>query len=130
MIKKIFIISFFLLTALAACGNSNYLNVNVHQLKKAIESGQKILILDVRTTGEYTGELGHIAGSKLIPLHLLSTSLEQISGFKNLPVYVICRSGNRSITASIILAENGFKKVFNVEGGMRAWNSAAYPISR
>ena len=122
MIKKSFIASLLLLYIVSACTSREYSNVNVHQVKKALDNGKKVLVLDVRTEEEYSGELGHIRGSKLIPLHLLSSRADEINAYKNFPVYVICRSGNRSITASLILTGKGFKKVYNVEGGMLEWN--------
>jgi rhodanese-related sulfurtransferase len=44
------------------------------------------------------------------------------------PVYVICRSGNRSRTASDILVGLGFTKVYNVDGGVIAWLDAGLPV--
>jgi rhodanese-related sulfurtransferase len=79
------------------------------------------LLLDVRTQGEY--DEGHIEGSTLIPVNELEGRLDEISEYKNLPVLVYCRSGNRSVTASNILLENGFTDVHNLLGGIRAWNN-------
>ena len=44
------------------------------------------------------------------------------------PVYVICRSGNRSRTASETLIRLGYSEVYNVEGGINAWLDAGLPV--
>lgn len=49
---------------------------------------------------------------------------------KDRPVYVICRSGNRSAQASAQLVKAGYRQVFNVDGGMNAWTTAGYPVKR
>jgi len=43
------------------------------------------------------------------------------------PIYVICRSGNRSAAATEFLAKNGHACIHNTQGGMLAWNAASYP---
>jgi rhodanese-related sulfurtransferase len=79
------------------------------------------LLLDVRTQGEF--DEGHITDSTLIPVSELERRLDEINEYKNLPVLVYCRSGNRSVTASNILLENGFTNVHNLLGGINAWNN-------
>lgn len=81
----------------------------------------EFLLLDVRTQGEY--DEGHIEGTELIPVDELASRLDEIEEYKDLPVLVYCRSGNRSITASNILIENGFEEVHNLLGGIGAWNN-------
>lgn len=78
------------------------------------------LLLDVRTQGEF--DEGNIEGATLIPVSELEERLNEIDEFKNLPVLVYCRSGNRSVTASNILLENGFTNVHNLLGGINGWN--------
>ncbi len=79
------------------------------------------LLLDVRTQAEY--DEGHIEGSTLIPVDELEGRISEIEQYENKTVLVYCRSGNRSLTASNILIENGFTKVHNLLGGIGAWNS-------
>ena len=89
------------------------------------------LLLDVREREEFTGELGHIPGARLIPLRELpdhaSSELEQ---FKDMDIVVICRAGVRSTTAAAILAGLGFDHVCNLKGGMLDWNDSGLPIER
>lgn len=77
-------------------------------------------IIDVRRPEEYTGELGHIAGSTLIVLDELPDRIEEIP--KNKPVVFVCRSGQRSARASLFAMDSGLTHVFNMQGGMIRWN--------
>ncbi len=106
---------------LSAC-NATYKNVNVQDLANAKETNR--IILDVREVDEY--EAGHVAASLLIPLGELASRTPELS--KDVPLYVICRSGNRSKQASEILLKAGFKDVRNVEGGILAWQDAGLAI--
>lgn len=76
------------------------------------------IILDVRQPKEY--EAGHIPGAALIPLPELPHRYREVDGSR--PVIVYCRSGNRSRSAVSFLIFQGYKEVFNMEGGMTAWN--------
>ena len=59
----------------------------------------------------------------MIPVGELESRLGEISDYKDKPVLVYCRSGNRSVTASNVLIDNGFTEVHNLLGGIGAWNS-------
>ena len=84
-------------------------------------ANKQALVRDVRTVEEFTGPLGHIDGARLIPVQVLDQRLAEIDSLKGQPIYVICRSGNRSKTATRILREHQLEAV-NISGGMRAWN--------
>lgn len=99
--------------------------MSVQQLKTTLESEQPILVLDVRTPAEYVGD-GHIAGSLLIPVEELPARLAEVPNDQ--PIACFCRSGNRSQTACSILARAGYSDLSNVEGGIRAWVAAGYPV--
>ena len=78
------------------------------------------LLLDVRTQEEYDQD--NIEGATLIPVAELEARLDELAQYKDTPILVYCRSGNRSMTASQILIENGFEDVHNLLGGIGAWN--------
>lgn len=82
-------------------------------------------LIDVRETHEVAE--GMVPGSIHISLGELPQRLNEID--KNRPVWAICRSGNRSGQAAAILDQNGFR-VFNMEGGMLAWNAANFPTEK
>jgi phage shock protein E len=99
-------------------------NVTVQQLQRPRR--RCALVLDVREPFEYAE--GRVAGSTLVPL---ATVADRVGDFpKDEPVYVVCRSGNRSLVAARTLVEAGYSDVRNVEGGMIAWAAAGLPVQR
>jgi len=88
------------------------------------------LILDVREKHEVSGELGHITGSRLLPIASLAESLEELEQMKEKEIIIVCRSGARSTTAAAVLKGLGFLNVKNMKGGMLAWNKQGFPIEK
>lgn len=109
---------------LAACAPdaSRFSIVTVKDLKAAVDRGASVL--DVRTPAEFAE--GHIAGAVNLPLDQVEARADEVPGDR--PVYVICRSGNRSAQASVILKKAN-RDVRNVGGGMNDWGAAGYPVS-
>ena len=96
-------------------------NVGVEAFKEA-ESNEEVILLDVRTPGE-TNQ-GIIEGA--ITMDFYSSDFDQqLSSLDSTKeVYVYCRSGGRSAKAADKLKDLGFKKVYNLKGGMNGWKSA------
>lgn len=94
--------------------------VNVQDVKKMMDSGQKFLLLDVRQPQEY--EHVNIEGSKLIPLKELGQRIGELSGYEDQPIVVHCHHGGRSMQATLFLRNQGFNDVKNMAGGMDAWS--------
>ena len=82
------------------------------------------LLLDVRTQEEW--DEYHAPNTKHIPLDDLESRLSELP--KDEEIVVICRSGNRSEPGRDTLLKNGFTAVTSVEGGLKAWSAAGYPI--
>lgn len=89
----------------------------------------KTVIVDVRTTKELSKE-GKLQGSRHFDLKDLEKRLPELDKFKEQPVLVYCRSGNRSAHACGVFTKNGFSNVNNLAGGILAWQSDNLPISR
>lgn len=111
-------------------GKAQYTDISVQQGKGMIDR-QEVFILDVRTKEEYAA--GHINGSTLlavqdIPKQELVEKLKEIPKDKKILVY--CRTGSRSAQASRILAENGFARVYNMQGGITEWMNAGYEVEK
>lgn len=104
--------------------------IKVEQVKEKLDAGEDILLLDVRSEKEFSGELGHIKGALLIPLQELKQSIEKIQSFQEKTVLTICKTDRRSAKAAQILARNGFADVHVVKQGMTAWNEKLFPIVR
>ncbi|MDH3828585.1 MAG: rhodanese-like domain-containing protein, partial [Desulfobacterales bacterium] len=94
-------------------------SMNADEAKKFIAGrGEGVYtLLDVRQPGEY--EIEHIPGARLIPLPGLKDGRSQLDSQK--PVVVYCAIGGRSLAAAQLLAGLGFKEVYNLQGGIKAW---------
>ena len=97
-----------------------YKNVVAAEAQQLIQEKGNLIILDVRTQSEY--DSGHILNAVLIPVAELADRLGELDRTKAILVY--CRSGSRSAQASQILVNNGFLQVYNLEGGLVAWQEA------
>jgi rhodanese-related sulfurtransferase len=86
------------------------------------------LVLDVREDAEL-GQ-GRIRGAKHIPMSMLGKRLEELNRYRDRPVVTYCRSGARSAQASNLLKKHQFQKVFNIAGGLLAWENANLPKSK
>ena len=85
-----------------------------------------VVLIDVRTDGEYNAELGHVAGTILLPVQQLEARVGELEKYKSKTIIAICRSGNRSGKAAEFLSQRGFD-VFNMAGGMIRWNQENLP---
>jgi rhodanese-related sulfurtransferase len=104
--------------------------ITCNDLHQALETPNEALkMIDVRRADEFTGELGHIEGTLLSTLEL--SFGQDIAQWPKDKVYVfICRSGMRSSRATAHALSLGFKQVYNLEGGMLAWNEKQLPIKK
>jgi glyoxylase-like metal-dependent hydrolase (beta-lactamase superfamily II) len=84
--------------------------------------GQDLKILDVRDQNEW--EEGHITGAVHIPYYFLEQRLQELDLTQ--PLAAICASGQRSSIACSLLQKHGFTQLFNVVGGMDAWEQAGF----
>jgi rhodanese-related sulfurtransferase len=86
------------------------------------------IVVDVREDAEVAK--GRIPKAKHIPLGQLASRLSELEKFKGKPIIVACRSGHRSAGACGILTKNGFENVYNLSGGMIAWEQANLPVEK
>ncbi|MEW6562400.1 MAG: rhodanese-like domain-containing protein [Pseudomonadota bacterium] len=86
------------------------------------------IILDVRQPEEFKS--GHVLNARAIPLGELEKRIGELEKFRDAPMVVVCRSGQRSSNASALLVKQGFKQVYNMAGGMMAWQKASLPVER
>jgi rhodanese-related sulfurtransferase len=102
--------------------------IDAHELNDRLAASEALLLIDVRQANEYRGELGHIAGSRLVPLSEFSERAGELGGLKDRQIVTVCRVGVRSATAAAILTGLGCEHVLNLKGGMLAWNDARLPV--
>jgi len=89
----------------------------VDDLKRRLDSGEKLFVLDVRNPEEY--QICKIPGSMLIPLPQLPQRFQELD--KDREIIIHCKSGMRSLKAQQFLRGQGFQKTKNLKGGILAW---------
>lgn len=104
--------------------------LDVPELKRRLDAGEDLLVLDVRPHDGYSGELGHIAGATHIPLDELAQRIHELDTHLEKPVVTICRTDRMSGQAAQILAQQGFSQVRVARMGMVDWNRNGYPVER
>ena len=113
-----------LILIMAGCGNSvdnqnkGYIQITAEDAKQIMDTESDYVILDVRTQEEY--DEGHIPGGVLIPDYEIAERAETELTDKDQIILVYCRSGNRSKTASAVLADMGYTNVREF-GGINDW---------
>jgi rhodanese-related sulfurtransferase len=94
-------------------------NISVEELKKRMDAGEELHLVDVREPRE-NAEFN--IGGILLPLgYVQSMQIDEIEDLKDKEVICYCRSGNRSGQACSFLEMAGFKNTKNLKGGMLAW---------
>lgn len=124
---------------MATASVCTYTNVSASDAKQILEE-EDVFLLDVRTPAEY--KLGHIEGAILIPLRnvkaqdpdllpdeeLLPARLKELPCGKSTKILVYCKVGKRGAEASSLLADVGYKNVYNINSGIDEWVKEGYPI--
>lgn len=86
------------------------------------------IVLDVRERNEY--DAGHVLNAKFIPLGKLKERMGELEKYRDHPIVVVCRSGNRSGTACFLLAKQGFAQAYSLAGGILAWQKNQLPLEK
>jgi adenylyltransferase/sulfurtransferase len=97
-------------------------DIQVEELKRRLDKGDDIFVLDVREPHEY--QICNIGGH-LIPLGDLPKRVSELDSSREIVAH--CRSGARSAKAVEFLRQAGFKKVHNLAGGILAWADRVDP---
>ncbi len=105
-------------------GRSRVQEVTAEETKVRQKAGA--VIVDVREPYEWSE--GHIPGALHIPLGSLARRATELDSAKE--VIAVCRSGNRSISAAMILQRAGFTKASSMSGGMISWMRHNFPTTR
>jgi len=86
------------------------------------------LLFDVSAIQDY--EKGHIPGARHVALSQFDPESKELAKVRELPVAVVCRTGQTSSVAAKRLVKAGFTKVHALDGGVRAWSEAQLPLAR
>ena len=130
MKKKAFVTAVLLaalILALAGCGSSGtegngdlpkVTNITAQEGLDMMEDNPDIILVDVRTEGEYKAE--HIPGAVLLPVDSITETAGDVIPDKDAVYIVYCRSGNRSATAALMLIDLGYRNIYDM-GGIIDW---------
>ncbi|WP_415225704.1 rhodanese-like domain-containing protein [Psychromonas sp.] len=120
--------------ALVESLRSQVQELDVAQLKAIMQQNPQAIVIDIREVAET--DAGSIADTLLIPRGILEMQInthkritERFSNVELLaeqPIYLLCRSGARSVLSAFSLQMMGFKDVYSVAGGFLAWQAAGY----
>ena len=93
-------------------------NLLPKELQSHLNKASPLHLLDVRETWEF--DIAHIPDSILIPVSDIPHRLSELNPAE--AIVVICHHGIRSAKVALFLEQMGFKKVFNLQGGLDAWS--------
>ncbi len=127
-----------LVIGIVSCGNSQTQekgekatkaiakNIGTNEFQSIMASKKEVVVLDVRTPEEVAA--GAIEGSTHLDIYApnFKSTLEAMD--KTKPVMVYCAVGGRSGQAMKMMEKMGFKEVYNLSGGIRAWQSEGKPV--
>lgn len=86
------------------------------------------VVVDVCEPKEF--QAGHLPNAINMPLTKLSGNIGALGKYKDKPIIVACRTGNRSLKGAITLKKGGFDNVYSMSGGLAAWQKDNLPIER
>jgi rhodanese-related sulfurtransferase len=115
----LFLFAFTAASCSAQTGEVKFTQANNAEFAQKMK-GEKVVVLDVRTPGEYAS--GHLEGAQMIDVTQPDFEKKIQTLDKNATYLVYCRSGARSSTACSIMTKNGFKKVVNLTNGISGWD--------
>ena len=126
LLPAIFCFCFFTGSSQFKEDNVKYKTVFPEDLCKTLKDNPGYILLDVRSEGEYRDtlssspalNLGHMQNAMNVNVSQLPQRWKELSAYKDRPVFVYCYSSQRSRRASKLLADSGFTKIFNINGGI------------
>jgi rhodanese-related sulfurtransferase len=98
--------------------------LDVHALQDLLQQNSSVRLLDVRSMAEM--DRGMLPNAEKLPLHILPVKLNEISNNETVVLY--CRSGARSAQAVSFMMTQGYDKVYNLRGGIMAWQQNGLPL--
>lgn len=102
--------------------------MDTETLKTRLDADEDMLVLDVRTADDFSGEQGHIHNALNLPVEELPARMGELSDYIEKTIAIVCRTDRRSAKAAQLLARQGYADVHIVRGGMTLWNKAGYAV--
>ena len=111
---------------LCADARSRVREISVGAVKRKVEEGERFHFIDVREDHEW--EKDHAAGAQHLGRGILERDIEAHAPDKEAEIVLYCGGGYRSALAADNLQKMGYRNVYSMAGGIRAWREAAYPM--
>jgi rhodanese-related sulfurtransferase len=101
---------------------------NVHEVKKLLDAGEKLILVDTREDSEWAR--GHLPAAVHLSKGVIERDIEQAFPDHAAPLVLYCGGGFRSALAADSLQKMGYTNVLSMDGGWSGWNEAGYPIAK
>ncbi len=100
----------------------------VDEVKNKLDSGEKVLLVDVREESEFAKD--HLPGAIHLGKGVIERDIETRVPEVNTPIILYCGGGFRSAMAADNLQKIGYTNVISMDGGVREWREKRYPMTR
>jgi rhodanese-related sulfurtransferase len=101
------------------------LEVDCQTVKRRLEAGEPLLLLDCRERDEY--ELVRIESAQLLPMSELQERVGELEPYRQSPIVVHCHHGGRSLRVAMWMRQQGFANVASLAGGIDQWATEIDP---
>jgi len=107
---------------------SSIRETNVQEVKKRMDTGERLNLFDVREESEFAA--GHLPGAAHLGKGIIERDIEKAVPDVNAEIILYCGGGFRSALAADALQKMGYTNVVSMDGGWRVWNEAGFPTTR
>ena len=101
---------------------------NVPEVKKRLDAGEKLILVDTREDSEWAR--GHLPGAVHLSKGIIERDIEAAVPDKNAEIILYCGGGFRSALAADNLQKMGYTNPVSMDGGWRGWTEAGFPVER
>ncbi len=101
---------------------------NVQDVKKRLDEGEKLLVVDTREDSEWAR--GHLPGAIHLSKGVIERDIENAIPDHNAAIVLYCGGGFRSALAADNLQKIGYTNVISMDGGWKGWVEANYPVAK
>lgn len=101
---------------------------NYREIKKRLDTGEKMILVDTREDNEWAR--GHIPGAIHLGKGIIERDIEKTIPDKHAPLVLYCGGGFRSALAADNLQKMGYKNVISMDGGWRGWFESGFPVAK
>lgn len=112
--------------ALVAAAKQRVRECSIADVKARLDRGERFHFIDVREDREF--ETDHARGARHLGRGVLERDIEVAVPEMDAPIVLYCGGGFRSALAADNLQKMGYTNVLSMDGGMRAWREAGYPV--